>query len=79
MITLEQAKELVYFKTIHSDLYTNSDGSCERWRVNGKVKLWKKNPLRVSIPLKHGQRDYKNINEYQLDAFHLESDCPRNK
>lgn len=77
MITLEQAKNLVYFKTIHHNNLINTDGSCERWRVNGKVKRWKLSPYRISIPLKHGLSDYRHITEGQLDLFHLESDCPR--
>lgn len=53
-MTLAQAKSLQYGNVILYQHAHNADGSLQRWRVNGAVKLWKKNPNRVSVPLKYG-------------------------
>jgi hypothetical protein len=47
MITLEEAKELKYGDILH-------DRWDKRWKVNGAVKLWKKDASRIYVPLKHG-------------------------
>lgn len=51
MITLEQAKELKYGDILH-------DRWGKRWKVNGEVQRWKKDPDRIRIPLKHGLYSY---------------------
>ena len=57
-ITLEEAKQLKYGDMIYSNHFQNADGSPVRWRVNGQVKTWKKDPYRIQIPVKHGM--YRN-------------------
>ena len=52
MITLEEAKALDYRAT----LVDKRDGA--RWRVNGKVQTWKRDPSRIRVPLKHGLYQY---------------------
>jgi hypothetical protein len=59
MITLAQAKELKY-----RDILIDSNG--KKWRVNGKVQTWKKNPNRVNVPVKHGLYSYGYITESNL-------------
>ena len=54
MITLEQAKELPLGRTLYHVSNKNADGSPQRWRVNGKIKLWKTRPDHFRVPLKHG-------------------------
>jgi len=51
MITLEEAKNLKF-----GDILL--DGNGKRWKVNGQVKLWKRDPKRIRIPLKHGLYRY---------------------
>lgn len=36
------------------------------WRVNGKVKTWKRDPSRVHIPVKHGLYNYGYVTEKDL-------------
>ena len=74
MITLEQAKGLKVGDIIHqSDVY-NADGTCKRWKVNGKTKLWKRNPRRIGIPIKHGLYSFGYLGEHSVKYFHLPED-----
>lgn len=72
MITLEQAKALKPGTILHHTENKNADGSPQRWRVNGKVKTWKRDPSRVQIPVKHGMRFFDYITEYDLELVSLE-------
>lgn len=40
--------------------------SCERWRANGQLKTWKRNPDRFVLPIKHGLYNYHRLTEYDL-------------
>jgi len=53
-ITLKQAKQLTYGDVIYSNQFTNANKTPRRWRVNGQVKLWKRDPNRIQIPVKYG-------------------------
>jgi hypothetical protein len=68
-ITLEQAKNLRYGQIIYYKHHKNSDGSLQKWKVNGKVKTWKKDESKVKVPLKHGLRSYGYVTESNLDCF----------
>lgn len=37
-----------------------------RWKVNGKVKTWKRDANRIHIPLKHGLYAYDSLNYYNF-------------
>ena len=56
MLTLEQAKELRY-----GDYLVDEYG--KRWKVNGEVKRWKRDPDRIRVPLKHGLYSYDAITD----------------
>lgn len=73
-ITLKQAKELKPGQVIYSREYNNSDGTPQRWRVNGKVRTWKTMVDRVYVPLKHGIYDYDAMTETDLDSYSLEGE-----
>lgn len=72
MITIEQAKELKYGQLVH--FYRK--GKCDNWKVTGKVKLWKRNPNRIEIPVKHVLYSHGKLNQFNLSQVHLESNCP---
>jgi len=72
MLTLDQAKQLQYGQIIYRKLYTNADGTPQRWRVNGRVKVWKQSPNRVQVPLKRGLYEYDYLTEFNLEQFSLE-------
>ncbi|MDD4354223.1 MAG: hypothetical protein PHN56_07265 [Candidatus Nanoarchaeia archaeon] len=71
-ITLEQAKNLKPGDIIYHVKNKNSDGTAQRWKVNGKVQTWKKNPNRVKVPLKYGLYRYDYLTENELDLVTLE-------
>jgi hypothetical protein len=56
MITLDEAKQLKYREVL-------VDNYGKRWYVNGKVQLWKTQPNRIRIPLKHGLYNYDEIRD----------------
>jgi hypothetical protein len=66
MLTLEQAKNLK-----PGDILVDPTG--RRWKVNGRVKLWKKpeNADRIRIPLKHGLYRYGTITEVDFWDNHI--------
>jgi len=68
MITLEQAKQLKRGDVLYHTVNINSDGSAQRWRVNGKIATWKRNPERVMIPLKNGLYNHFSLSQ---DDLHL--------
>lgn len=64
MLTLEHAKALKY-----GDVLTDTAG--KKWRVNGKVKTWKRDTSRVQVPVKHGLYRYDYITELSLNEVTL--------
>jgi hypothetical protein len=48
----------------------------ERWRTNGAVQTWKRDPSRFRLPIKHGLYDYSEITDETADRFHFATDCP---
>lgn len=78
-ITLEQAKALEYGDVLHSNSNKNVDGTCQRWRVNGRVKTWKRNPEKVYVPLARGLYQHDYLKEKLLYLVHLASECPHRK
>ena len=71
MITLEQAKALKHGEILYHVSNRNSDGTAQRWRVNGKVQTWKRSPERVRIPVKHGLYAHDAITESELALMSL--------
>jgi len=70
-ITLEQAKNLKYGQILHHVTDKNADGTPRRWGVTGKVKIWKRSPNRVEVPLKHGLYDHEHLTEHTLSLVSL--------
>ena len=71
MITLDQAKALKRGDILHHPFNKNKDGTCQRWKVNGKVQTWKRSPWRVRVPVRCGLRLYGYVDELSLDYMHL--------
>ena len=74
-ITLDQAKKLTVGQTIYTINYKNADGTLQRFRVNGKVKTWKRSPDRVQVPIKRGLYEYGYLDENNLWEFTLNEEC----
>jgi hypothetical protein len=47
---------------IHEFYTSNGD----RWRRNGKVQTWKRDPNRFRLPVKYGLKDYDEITQWDL-------------
>jgi len=71
VITLEQAKKLEIGNIIYHISNRNADSTRQRWKVNGKPKLWKRqrNQHRVLVPIKHGLYTYDYLDETNLQMF----------
>ena len=70
-LTLKQAKNLKVGDILYHLINTNSDGTPQRWRVNGKVQTWKKDASRIKVPVKHGLRRCDYLDESCLDIVTL--------
>jgi len=62
---------LPFGATLHHKTATNADGSPMRCRVNGKLRLWKRDPDRFQLPVKYGLKTCfyitaANINDWEL-------------
>ena len=66
MITSNQAKNLKHGDILYHTINKNADKTPQRWRVNGKVKTWKRDTNRIQIPLKHGLYDYDYLTQDDL-------------
>jgi hypothetical protein len=51
--------------TFHHKVNKNADGTPQRWRLNGAIKTFKRDPYRIYIPLKHGLYAYGKIESVQ--------------
>lgn len=73
-LTLERAKELKHddFIFIVKRPRIELPPVLERWRVTGKVKLWKRSPDRIQVPIKHGMYSYGHLTEKSIDFFEIE-------
>jgi len=74
-LTIDQAKQLRRGDILHETGATNEDDTCRRWRVNGQVKLWKRDVNRIQVPLSHGMYDHGYLTERNLCEFHTEGSC----
>ena len=73
-MTFDEAKNLTYGQILYHTYFCNADGTPQRWRVNGRVRLWKRNPARIRVPLKHGLWSYDYLDESTLHLLCLTAD-----
>ena len=76
MITLEQAKSLKKGDFVYETEYGNW---VRKWKVNGKVKTWKRTPSRIYVPLKFGLYTLSSLTEIDLNEFFLTDPKLENK
>ena len=65
-LTLEQAKALKHGQILYHTQNCNTDGTAQRWRINGQVKTWKRDPMRVNVPVKNGLRNCSYLTQDDL-------------
>jgi hypothetical protein len=73
-MTLAEAAALRHGQTVYHCSKRNADGTPMRARVMGRVKLWKRNPARIEVPMKHGMYDPFRLNEGQLSSWSLDEE-----
>jgi hypothetical protein len=78
-ITLGQAKNLKCGQVVFAIGYCNSDGTAQRFKVQGKPKTWKRNSELVEVTLKRGLKEYVTLTELCLEEFTLEEPEPLQK
>lgn len=71
-MTFEEACGLHYGQTVYHVRNRNADGTPQRWRVSGKVRLWKRTPGRIRVPVKHGLYDNDAITESALSLVEVD-------
>ena len=74
-MTRQQAKELKSGTIVQFAHNLTTRGKCRNFRVNGKVKTWKRDADRVYVPLKSGLYTYGAITEWNVDRLHVEGEC----
>jgi hypothetical protein len=70
-ITLKQAKKLTHGSILYHRKNKTAKGTPQKWRVSGKVTTWKKEPGKISIPLKCGMYMNIHLTENNLYYFSL--------
>ena len=78
-LTLEQAKALRPRDTLYSTVSGNRQGEPRKAKVNGAVKVWKRDPSQVQVPWKHGLYEYGYVTEHSLDEWSLDYDYAKEK
>lgn len=68
-ISIEEARDLMPGQIIYHRRNKNKDGTAQRWKVNGAVKTWVRNPNRIKVPLKFGMYDYGYLTELNISEF----------
>jgi hypothetical protein len=76
-IPLAEAKKLTIGTTVYYKHYQNADGSPARFRINGKVKRWKRKPDKIQIPIKRGLWEFGYLENHNLRDFALTEDSVR--
>lgn len=65
-MTIEEARKLRYGQIVYEHENKNKKGESKRWRVNGQVKIWKRDPSRIQVPMKHGLYEFGYLDEHNL-------------
>jgi hypothetical protein len=71
-MTFNEAKALTHGQIIYYRCATNADGTPMRAKVMGRVKLWKRSPERIQIPMKRGLRETFHVTEDDLENWSLD-------
>ena len=78
-IKLWQAKNLKCGEVVYAIGYYNSDGTAQRFKVQGKPKTWKRNNERVEVTLKRGLKEIVLLTELCLNEFSIEEPLQKPK
>jgi hypothetical protein len=71
IMKINEAKKLRLGQIIYLKNAYNADGSPMRYRINGQIKTWKRNPEKIQVPLKRGLYEFGYLTEDNLHRFTL--------
>ena len=71
MVTKQELIQLSSGYELHHRYDKNADGSPERWRINGVVKLWKTRPNEFKCPIKRGLKQYGYFTHNEIHHYCL--------
>ena len=73
-ITFKEATKLLRGTILYHRDLKNHDRTPARYRVNGNVKLWKRTPGRIQVPLARGLYEHRYLTEddIKFEVFSLE-------
>lgn len=71
-LIIDRAKTLHRGDIVYEKDRYNADNTPRRWKVNGKVKRWKGDSNRISIPVKHGLYNYGYIDNHTIQYVLIE-------
>jgi hypothetical protein len=60
---------------LYHGINKNADGSPQRWKVNGKVQVWKNEPYRFKIPVKYGLYGFGYVTDKNSEPFYTKEKC----
>lgn len=66
-ISVKEARRLRVGDILYHNFYKNKDGSPQRWKVNGEIKIWKGDKNKIEIPIKNGIQGLDIITEADFD------------
>lgn len=69
-LKLQRAKELKHGEVVY--IRSFFDERIQKWRVNGNVKRWKRQPDRIQIPIKFGIYNFGYITNHNINLFEVE-------
>jgi hypothetical protein len=70
--SVDRLEEIVNGQSeFYSRHYFNKDGTPQRWRVNGKMRRWKRDRTRMYLPLMHGPYTHDAITSIEDFNTHL--------
>jgi len=79
-ITIGQAGNLKYGELVRQIRAISQDTGeihvltpVSQWRVNGKIKLWKRDPERFQLPIRHGLYNYGYLTNDNCHLFTLDN------
>ena len=82
-LTLNEAQLLLKGSILHDNVLTNKDGTCQRWRVAGEVKVVESpvsgKIMQVEIPVRRGMYQSGFVTAGWVYQFHLPVNCEREK
>jgi hypothetical protein len=70
-LTLEEAKNLKHGQVLYHTINRATDGTAQKWRVNGKVQTWKRDSKLIKVPIKNGLRNCDYLTQDDLGLVSL--------